>query len=159
MSFHNNFEKWKKQTDPKYCPVCKNEPMPEGMIDLYELEYSFLNSEPNECMKYACHITSKFHGIELFDLTDDELFKFMKDVKIYAYALKKATNAIKINYEIHGNTAPHLHLHLYPRFLDDPFPDQAINYKNKSINIYQIGEYDDFVENMRKELNKIPITE
>lgn len=28
---------------------------------------------------------------------------------------------MKMNYEIHGNTIPHLHLHLYPRFADDPY--------------------------------------
>jgi diadenosine tetraphosphate (Ap4A) HIT family hydrolase len=27
----------------------------------------------------------------------------------------------KMNYEIHGNTLPHLHLHPYPRASDDPF--------------------------------------
>jgi diadenosine tetraphosphate (Ap4A) HIT family hydrolase len=29
--------------------------------------------------------------------------------------------AIKMNYGIHGNVIPHLHLHLWPRFVDDPY--------------------------------------
>ena len=31
-----------------------------------------------------------------------------------------------MNYEIHGNSIPHLHLHLYPRFSGDPFEGRPI---------------------------------
>ena len=31
-----------------------------------------------------------------------------------------------MNYEIHGNSIPHLHLHLYPRFPGDPFEGRPI---------------------------------
>lgn len=79
----------------------------------------------------------------------------MKDVQLYAKALKTVTNAVKINYEIHGNTVPHLHLHLYPRYMDDPFPGKPIDYNQKHENIYKDGEYDNFVHNMRKELDKL----
>lgn len=154
MSFHQNYEKWLKKTDPKNCPVCKNEPMPEGMIDLYELQHSWFNLMPVDCMKYAAHITSKYHGIELFDLDDSELFGLMKDLQIYAKALKKVSNAVKINYEIHGNTTPHLHIHLYPRFLDDPFPNQPIDY-HQQFKLYTDDEYDDLVLKLRSEIDNL----
>lgn len=32
-----------------------------------------------------------------------------------------------MNYEIHGNTVPHLHLHLFPRFDGDPFVGRPID--------------------------------
>jgi diadenosine tetraphosphate (Ap4A) HIT family hydrolase len=32
-----------------------------------------------------------------------------------------------MNYEIHGNTLPHLHLHLYPRQPDDPYVGRPID--------------------------------
>jgi diadenosine tetraphosphate (Ap4A) HIT family hydrolase len=126
--------------------------MPEGMIDLAELPSSWINTMPVECMKYARHLTARYHGIELFDLTEVELLNVMRDVCLCAKALKRVTLAVKINYEIHGNTEPHLHIHLYPRFVDDPFPGQAINYNQKSASIYVPGEYEDFVARMRKEL-------
>lgn len=97
-------------------------------------------------------MTSKIHVIELYELTDNELLGIMKDVALCAKALKKVTNAVKINYEIHGNTAPHLHVHLYPRYMDDPFPGQPIDYRKKRLDIYEEGEFELFVENMRKEL-------
>ncbi len=119
MSFHTDLEKWKKMTQEEHCPVCNA----EDMIDLAELPHSWANTSPNECIKGATHVTAKYHGIELYDLTDEELFNIMKDVAMCAKALKKVTGAVKINYEIHGNTLPHLHVHLYPRYMDDPSPD------------------------------------
>ncbi len=155
MSFHNDYEKWNKMTDPENCPVCRAEPMPEGMIDLYELKHSWLNSEKVECIKWACHATAKYHGIELYHLKDNELSGFMKDIRIYAKALKNVTGGVKINYEIHGNTIPHLHLHLYPRTIDDPFPGQPIDYNKKSTDIYDEGEYEEFVAKMKLELDRL----
>jgi diadenosine tetraphosphate (Ap4A) HIT family hydrolase len=109
--------------------------MPEGMIDLAELPHSWLNAEPVDCMKGACHLTSKYHGIELFDRTAGHRHGLMDDVAICAQALKEVTDAVKINYEIHGNSTPHLHVHLYPRYLDDPFPNRPIDHNRKTSEI------------------------
>jgi len=89
--------------------------------------------------------------IELFELDEDELLGLMKEVQRYARALKHVTGAVKINYEIHGNSLPHFHIHLYPRYLDDPFPNQAIDYQRK-INQYAGDEFQGFVTAMRKEI-------
>lgn len=159
MSFHSHYTGWNAMTNPDGCPVCRNEPMPEGTIDLAELSHSWLNSNPVECMKGACHATSKYHGIELFDLNASQLCNLMKDVSLYAKALKKVTRAVKINYEIHGNTVPHLHVHLYPRQMDDPFPEQPIDYRRKTKSIYAPGEYDAFVAEMRMEISRPSKTE
>ena len=67
--------------------------------------------------------------VNLYDMTKEDLLGFMEDIKKVAKALQEVTGAIKINYEIHGNTAPHLHCHLFPRYLDDDFPGQGINVK------------------------------
>lgn len=63
----------------------------------------------------------------------------------YALALKTVTHVVKINYEIHGNTIPHLHVYLYPKFTDDPFPGQPIDYRKKRNDLYREGEYEDFL--------------
>ena len=155
MSFHENLGKWQKLATVESCPVCNGASMPEGMIDLAELQASWLNAEPIECIKGACHVTSKYHGIELFDLSDDELFKLMKDVCLYSKALKNVTKAVKINYEIHGNSLPHLHVHLYPRYINDPFPGQPIDYRKKRKNIYGKGEYETFIRELRNEIERL----
>jgi diadenosine tetraphosphate (Ap4A) HIT family hydrolase len=38
----------------------------------------------------------------------------------------------KLNYEIHGNTIPHLHMHVSPRFPGDPFEGRPIDPRSRS---------------------------
>ena len=42
-----------------------------------------------------------------------------------ARGVSQATQPVKVNYEIHGNTIPHLHVHVFPRFRGDPFEGVA----------------------------------
>jgi diadenosine tetraphosphate (Ap4A) HIT family hydrolase len=152
MSFHHDYASWLKMTDCRHCPVCNQEPMPEGMIDIVELPHSWLDAEPLDCLKGACHLIAKQHVVELYELDDAGLLGLMKDVQRCAQALQKVTQAIKINYEIHGNSVPHLHVHLYPRTMDDPFPGQAIDYSQCKLQ-YAEGEFEAFVAAMRREIS------
>jgi diadenosine tetraphosphate (Ap4A) HIT family hydrolase len=151
MSFHTNYDSWAKMTDPLHCPVCQDEAMPSEMVDVAELPHSWLVAEPVECLKYACHVISKKHVIELYELDQNELLGLMQEVQVYTWALKAVSGAVKINYEIHGNSAPHLHLHLYPRCMDDPFPGQPIDYRRR-IKQYASGEFETFVHRMRENI-------
>ena len=40
---------------------------------------------------------------------------------LVARAVAELVRPVKMNYEVHGNTLPHLHLHLFPRHLGDPY--------------------------------------
>ena len=53
MSFHTDYEAWVRMTDPQYCPVCRSEPMPPGMVDIVELPHSWLDAEPVDCLRGA----------------------------------------------------------------------------------------------------------
>jgi diadenosine tetraphosphate (Ap4A) HIT family hydrolase len=44
-----------------------------------------------------------------------------------AATVNRLFSPAKMNYEIHGNTIPHLHLHLFPRFAADPYEGGPIN--------------------------------
>jgi diadenosine tetraphosphate (Ap4A) HIT family hydrolase len=153
MSFHTDLEKWLARSDPAQCPVCRQLPMPEGMVDIVELPSSWLTAEPVECLRGACHLTAKIHVLELYELDDSELLALMRDVQVCARALKSVTGAVKINYEIHGNTLPHLHVHLYPRYMDDPFPGKSIDYNQKERQ-YSDDEFEEFVGDMRKAISE-----
>ncbi len=151
MSFHTHMDEWLRLSDPANCPVCQQLPPPPEMIDIIELPNAWLSAEPIECLRGACHLVAKKHVIELYELNDAELLGLMKEVQVCARALKKVCGAVKINYEIHGNTLPHLHVHLYPRYADDPFPGQAIDYSRK-VNQYAPGEFEAFARQMRAEI-------
>jgi diadenosine tetraphosphate (Ap4A) HIT family hydrolase len=75
---------------------------------------------------YVC-VVSKVHVVELYELQGDARRAFWDDVSTVAEAVESATRSVKLNYEIHGNTIPHLHLHLYPRFAGDPYEGTSID--------------------------------
>ena len=52
---------------------------------------------------------------------------FWLDVCAVARAVRDEVGSSKINYEIHGNTVPHLHLHVFPRYPGDPFTGAPID--------------------------------
>jgi diadenosine tetraphosphate (Ap4A) HIT family hydrolase len=79
----------------------------------------------------------------------------MKEAQVAAKVLKEVTGAMKIKYEIHGNTAPHLHMHLFPRYLDDPFAGVSIDYDRVEPSVYQDNEFALFVQTMQEKLGAV----
>jgi diadenosine tetraphosphate (Ap4A) HIT family hydrolase len=75
---------------------------------------------------YLC-VVSKRHVVEPFDLPAHEMRAFWEDAMRTACALYGLVRPIKMNYEIHGNTIPHLHLHLFPRYAGDPYTGRPID--------------------------------
>jgi len=114
-SFHYRYPIYNKESDKKYCPCCNNEPQPDGLMDIAELEYSWFTAErvAQGRLFGKCHVLSKKHYVHLFDMTEDDLKGFMGDIHKAAKALQEVTGAVKINYEIHGNTGPHLFQKFY----------------------------------------------
>ena len=89
---------------------------------------------------YVC-LVSKTHAVDLHDLTDNAAIAFMRDARRVSAALASSTDAVKINYEIHGNTLPHFHMHFFPRHRGDRFEDQPINPKLVTPPVYGAGEF------------------
>jgi diadenosine tetraphosphate (Ap4A) HIT family hydrolase len=75
---------------------------------------------------YVC-VVSKTHAVEPFDLPDDEQAAFWLEVSAVARAVRDTVRSPKINYEIHGNTIEHLHVHIFPRYSADPFTNAPID--------------------------------
>ena len=75
---------------------------------------------------YVC-VVSKVHALEPFDLSPSQQTAFWHDVCVVARAIRDAVASPKVNYEIHGNSIPHLHLHVFPRYPGDPFTGRPID--------------------------------
>jgi diadenosine tetraphosphate (Ap4A) HIT family hydrolase len=152
MSFHHDPQQWLKQANKEHCPYCRKEEDPLQSVTIKDFQYSEMCAHPQVCLKGTCYLITREHYVELFDLDDIALLGFMREVQIAARALKEVTGAFKINYEIHGNTAPHLHLHLFPRYLDDPFPGGPIDYRCIEPPVYQGDEFERFVRTIQETL-------
>ncbi len=154
-SFHYNYRKFNEQSLEKNCPVCNSAPMPDGLEDLHVFDHTWVVAEPKAQGRLfgKCVVGSKFHNVHFYDLSEQQMIQFMSDVQKVAKALHKVTGSIKINYEIHGNSGPHLHCHLFPRYLDDDFPSAPIDYRINEPSPYEdMEEYEWFISEMRKEL-------
>lgn len=143
-------ETWLSMCREENCPICLNSPSDSETVTIRETEWSWLEASPQVPLKGTCYVLSKKHAVELFDMPDDDAFAFLKDVMRAAKALKEVTGAMKINYEVHGNTIPHLHLHLFPRYLhEDRFRDGPINPRETDPPVYENTEFSKFIQQMR----------
>jgi diadenosine tetraphosphate (Ap4A) HIT family hydrolase len=80
---------------------------------------------------YAC-VVSKLHVVEPYELPPEERAAFWEETMTVARALASLYEPVKMNYEIHGNVVPHLHLHLYPRYDGDAYGTGALGRKAES---------------------------
>jgi diadenosine tetraphosphate (Ap4A) HIT family hydrolase len=157
-SFHYRYPEWIKEAlDIEYCPPCRNDPMPDNQIDIILTDKICVGGEyPGQGRLFGkLYVMPIAHYFHFEDMPNDEAEYFMNYVRRVGRALRKVTGAVKINYEMHSNSGAHLHIHLFPRYLDDDFPGQAIDVNLREPAPYEsYEEYLWFVERMRMELSK-----
>jgi diadenosine tetraphosphate (Ap4A) HIT family hydrolase len=62
------------------------------------------------------------HVAEPTDLTDAEAAAYGREVLRVGRAIQSVLKPVKLNYDLLGNSVPHLHTHIVPRYADDPRP-------------------------------------
>jgi diadenosine tetraphosphate (Ap4A) HIT family hydrolase len=62
------------------------------------------------------------HVVEPTELTDGEAATYGREVLRVGRAIEVAFSPVKLNYNLLGNSVPHLHTHIVPRYADDPRP-------------------------------------
>jgi diadenosine tetraphosphate (Ap4A) HIT family hydrolase len=117
---------WEELKKPGACPIC----LAGGPNDvLVELRATWITAGSNAPLPgYAC-VVSKHHVVEPFELPQRDLRAFWDEAMLAARVLKRLFSPRKLNYEIHGNTIPHLHMHLLPRYVGDPFVGGPIDFR------------------------------
>ncbi len=73
---------------------------------------------------YALSIWKGRHIVEPIELTDEEAAGYWLETLQVARAIITFYSPLKLNYQTLGNTSPHLHTHLLPRYTEDPRPGQ-----------------------------------
>lgn len=154
-SFHYRYPAFIKAADPKHCPVCNSELAPSGQSDIALNETVWVCGEyPGQGRLFGkIYVMPRKHYFHFEDMPEPEAARFIHEVQRTGKALRKVTGAVKINYEMHANSGTHLHIHLFPRYLDDDFPSAPIDYRMCEPAPYEsLDEYQWFVERMREEL-------
>jgi diadenosine tetraphosphate (Ap4A) HIT family hydrolase len=62
------------------------------------------------------------HIAEPSKLEEDEAAAYWRELLHVGRGLQAHLGAVKMNYDILGNSLPHLHAHVIPRFAEDPRP-------------------------------------
>lgn len=100
------------------CPLCN--PANEHLLYSNDLFRVIL---VNDIPGFLRIILNK-HVKELSDLPKEEALLITKEIIRLEKALKKHIRPDKINVATLGNYVPHLHIHIIPRFINDPWwPD------------------------------------
>jgi diadenosine tetraphosphate (Ap4A) HIT family hydrolase len=104
------------------CVICRGPTNVIGELDAVWITAPTMAPLPG----YVC-VVSKRHVDEPFELDDAASFTFWREAMAVAKALHARLRPRKMNYEIHGNSIPHLHMHLFPRYEGDPFAGRPID--------------------------------
>lgn len=138
MSAWNDRDRWTALCSGATCPICSRR---EPLDVVAKLEVCWVTmQEAAPVPGYAC-LVSQIHAVELHDLPEAAAAGFMRDARRVSKALAAATGAVKMNYEIHGNSLPHLHMHFFPRYRGDRFEGQPINPRLVAQPVYAPGEF------------------
>jgi diadenosine tetraphosphate (Ap4A) HIT family hydrolase len=89
-------------------------------------------------------VTSRCHVVEPYELSLEDQAAFFLDAMTVARGLAAATASVKMNYEVHGNTIPHLHMHLFPRHPGDVYVGYVITsrewFDRSSADLERLGQ-------------------
>lgn len=101
-----------------------------------------------------CVVAYRDHVNELFELKDEELARFMRDVARAAKAIKAAFRPNKINYGAYSDKLPHLHMHLVPKYEGGAAWGSPFEMMPSTRKLATEAEYRDRIAALRTELAK-----
>ena len=149
MSKWQDPDVWAKLCRGEACVICRRG-QPRDIAAT--LETSWLTINENAPLRgYACLVFRR-HAVELHDLSEPEGAAYMRDIQRVSRVLKDVTGAVKMNYELHGNSLPHLHTHFYPRHPGDPFDGGPIDWNRVKEPVYAEGEFAEYVQRVQAAL-------
>jgi diadenosine tetraphosphate (Ap4A) HIT family hydrolase len=134
-------KRWSNLCDPAGCPICQAG-VPLDVIAEAGSTWITAGSEA-QLPAYAC-VVSKRHAVEPFELPEPDRTAFWTEAMSAARVLAELSGAVKLNYGIHGNIIPHVHLHLWPRYVDDPYdtggiPTDGVTFRRSDDELRRMG--------------------
>lgn len=117
---------WDERKRGKGCPMCaEGRPDDNGFgprIFAGEYTDAYLQRRDVGQPGYTVAIWRGRHVADLTELDDREAGTYVREVLRVTRAIESHYHPLKMNFDILGNTVPHLHTHILPRYLDDGAP-------------------------------------
>ncbi|HET6794074.1 MAG TPA: GNAT family N-acetyltransferase, partial [Acidimicrobiales bacterium] len=113
---------WADRTAGTTCPMCESlgGPHPSSVLVAEGAVSDIRLDRQSRFAGYCTVVWNRGHAVDPADLEAAEAGRYWADVTRVGRALQLAFEPLKLNYLTLGNTVPHLHTHVVPRYRDDP---------------------------------------
>jgi len=119
---------WEERRAGKSCPMCAegrpDESHGNARIFAGRVADAYLVRGDIGQPGYTIVIWRGRHVADLTELTDTDAATYLREVLIVSRALESHYRPAKLNLEMLGNTVPHLHTHVVPRYVTDDSPGE-----------------------------------
>jgi len=134
------------------CVFCsRDERLDQLMLEICELSVSTLYLYKEQSYFGRCVVVLNDHQRELFHLPEETRAKLMEDIARVAAAIEKAFLPDKINYAMYGDTMPHIHFHVVPKYKDGDCWGSAFDF-NSNRTYFKDEQYQAMIEKLMKYL-------
>lgn len=132
MTVSGGWSDWEARLAGRGCVLCAS--LGAGDSDYHvhvaDAAYSELRLERRTRIKGYCVVIWRHgHVAEPTDLDTDRACGYWTEVLAASRAIFEVFSPLKVNYLTLGNTVPHLHTHLVPRYRDDPAPGAPLQWE------------------------------
>lgn len=136
-----------QHTDCSYCMCGTDNTLVDAFgIPMLDLPASKLILFKEQSHKGRVIVASKQHVDDISCMSEEDAAAFMADVRHVAAALHKAFNPDKINFGAYGDTMHHLHVHIVPKYKDDPFEFGDVFAMNPGRVTLESAQYDEIAQ-------------
>lgn len=113
------------------CPMCRAIGQGDNHFGLVVVEGRFAEVHLQRRTRlpgYCVVIWNHEHVAEPSDLAPDRAAGYWQEVMEVGRVVRAVFTPVKLNYFTLGNTVPHLHTHVLPRYQNDPAPGRPIHW-------------------------------
>ena len=122
------------------------------MFKVGEMKEGVLYLFKDQAHKGRCVLALKNHKKELFECTEQERNDFCADLVAVSEAIKKLWGCDKINLGSFGDTNPHLHFHIVPKYEGGFEFGGNFQITNPEPVLLKDEEYQEMIGSLKKEL-------
>jgi len=111
------------------CPICAalGQGDNDSWVAVFAGEFAEVYLERRSRLPGYCIVVWRHgHIAEPADLSPGQACGYWEEVLAVGRAVRQRFDPVKLNYLTLGNTVPHLHTHVVPRYRDDPAPGGPI---------------------------------
>lgn len=124
-------EDWERRKQGAACPLCASLGTgdDDDTMNVAELPYSEVRIDRRSRLPGYCIVVWRHgHVAEPTELDDEACGGYWRDVVTVARSIEARFEPVKMNFLTLGNSVPHLHTHLVPRYANDPTPGRPLSW-------------------------------